>query len=72
MLITEPSMSQNLFAIVTSKLTDHRNFAGGPLAKGLGSIPGRGTTPHMLPTKTLHITTKDPTCYNSEPVQGNK
>ena len=34
MLITEPSVSHNLFAGVTSKLTDH--FSGGPVAKGPG------------------------------------
>ena len=36
-----------------------------PNAGGLGSIPGQGTRSHMhVATKSLHATTKEPTCHN--------
>ena len=46
------------------------DFPGGPVVKtpapnagGQGSIPGRGTRPHM------HAATKDPACRNKDPEQ---
>ncbi|TEA36160.1 hypothetical protein DBR06_SOUSAS11510078, partial [Sousa chinensis] len=36
-----------------------------PNTGGLGLIPGQGTRSHMhAATKSLHATTKDPTCCN--------
>ena len=48
------------------------DFPGGAVVKnplsqcrGLGSIPGQGTRSHMhATTKSLHATTKEPTCRN--------
>ena len=38
-----------------------------PNAGDLGSIPGWGTRSHMhAATKSLHATTKDPTCQNED------
>ena len=51
MLSSEPSVGRNLFAIITLKITDHREVPGGPVVKtlclhcrGTSSIPGWGTT----------------------------
>ena len=43
-----------------------------PNAGGLGSIPGQGTRSHMPQLKSLHATTKDPTCLNKDPACCNE
>ena len=50
------------------------DFPGGTMVKNppanagdMGSIPGWGTRSHMhAATKSLHATTKDPTCQNED------
>ena len=37
-----------------------------PRAGGLGSVPGQGTRLHMLKLQSLHATTKDLVCRNSQ------
>ena len=55
-------------SLVVQWLRLHALSAGAP-----GSIPGQGTRSHMhAATKSLHATTKEPTCRNEDLVQPNK
>ena len=48
-------------SLVVQWLRLHAPNAGGP-----GSTPGQETRSYMLQQKSLHATTKDPTCYNED------